>query len=129
MIETILDVIKTFLLANITGESKYYLTLLGSFTGYIFSQQKNFNGSIDFLKKYFPGKGETFYIRLDFPIVVILGSIIGQIVFSPSSPIQALSAGFGWVGAMNTIMSKASDSKELISVERSKIDSKSVNDG
>jgi hypothetical protein len=82
----------------------YLTTLFGATAMYVFALNKGFQGSVPFLKGFFPGRSETFYNRVDFFIVILAGSIIGTISFSPSSSLQALAAGFGWVGAMNVLM-------------------------
>ena len=74
----------------------YLTTLFGSAAMYIFSLNKGFEGSTKFLKKFFPGKSQVFYDRLDFFIVVLAGSMIGTIFFNPDSTLEALAAGFGW---------------------------------
>jgi hypothetical protein len=71
---------------------------------YVFSLQKGFKGAGTFLRKFFPGKSDIFYDRMDFCLVVMFGSIIGTIFFSPQSSFAALAAGFGWVGAVNTLL-------------------------
>ncbi|MDX6496970.1 MAG: hypothetical protein QOG23_230 [Blastocatellia bacterium] len=83
----------------------YVITLFGAFCMYVFSLTRGFQGAISFLKKFFPGHSEVFYDRLDFFVVILAGSIIGTIFFSPNSALQALAAGFGWVGAVNVLLS------------------------
>jgi hypothetical protein len=83
----------------------YLITLFGSVAMYVFSLNRGFEGAIAFLKKFFPGHPDVFYDRLDFFVVVLAGSIIGTIFFSPSNALQALAAGFGWVGAINILLS------------------------
>lgn len=83
----------------------YLVTLFGSTAMYVFTQsKKGFVGAKHFLKKMFPDRSEAFYFRTDFLLVVIFGSAIGFIVFSPHESLEALAAGFGWVGAMNTLL-------------------------
>ncbi len=82
----------------------YAVTLFGSMAMYVFSLNKGFNGAGDFLRRFFPGKSDVFYDRLDFVLVVVFGSIIGSIFFSPQTAFGALAAGFGWVGAANTLL-------------------------
>lgn len=86
----------------------YITTLFGATAMYVFSLNRGFQGAIDFLKRFFPNRPESFYARVDFFVVILAGSIIGFILFSPSTTIQALCAGLGWVGAMNTIVNKPS---------------------
>lgn len=83
----------------------YVTTLFGSTAMYVFSLNKGFHGSVDFLRKMFPEHSEVFYDRIDFFIVIFAGSVIGTIFFSPTNTLQALAAGFGWVGAINVLLS------------------------
>jgi hypothetical protein len=84
----------------------YIITMFGTTAMYVFSLHKGFQGAMDFLKRCFPDHTPSFYARLDFFLVIVLGSIIGFILFSPATAIQSLCAGLGWVGAMNTVVSK-----------------------
>ena len=85
---------------------RYLITLFGAVTVQIFALFKNFNGSIRFLRQFFPNRSETFYNRVNFCICTIVGSIIGFIFFSPQSHIGALVAGFGWQGAITAMMNR-----------------------
>jgi hypothetical protein len=85
--------------------SFFLITLFGATAMYVFSLQKGFKGAGLFLRRFFPGKSEIFYDRMDFLLVVMFGSVIGTIFFWPGSAIAALAAGFGWVGATNTLLS------------------------
>ncbi len=82
----------------------YGLTFFATAVMYMFSLHKGFKGATEFLYKVFPDKRNVFYARVDFILVIIIGSVIGYIVFSPNTPIQSLAAGFGWIGAMNTLV-------------------------
>jgi len=81
----------------------FALTLCGSICLYLFSLQKGFVGSTPALKRLFPGKRDEVYARLDFLVVVFLGSIIGTVFFGPTTPVQALAAGFSWISAVNIL--------------------------
>ena len=82
----------------------FTITLFGAVAMYVFSLKKGMEGAIPFLKKFFPGKSQVFYDRTDFFLVSIAGSVIGTIFFAPASTMEALAAGFGWVGAVNVLM-------------------------
>jgi len=84
----------------------YLVTLFGASAMYVFSLNKGFEGSLAFLKRVAPGKTQVFYDRVDFVIVIFAGSVIGTIFFSPVSTLEALAAGFGWVGAINILLNK-----------------------
>jgi hypothetical protein len=85
----------------------YYLgTVLGVAATHIFSMRRGFEGSVPFLKRFFPGHGDVFYRRLDFLLVVLFGSLIGTIFFAPSNMVEGFAAGVGWDGAFNTVMNQ-----------------------
>lgn len=95
---------------------RYMVTLLGSFSMYLFSSAKGFEGSVPMLKKLFPNKRKVFYDRIDFLLVVLIGSAVGTIFFHPNDSLQALAAGFGWVGAMNVML------KPIEKIEQSRVE-------
>jgi len=82
----------------------YVTTLFGAIAMYVFALNKGFEGAVPFLKRVFPDRSQVFYDRMDFFVTSVAGSIVGTICFSPQSTLQALAAGFGWVGAMNVLM-------------------------
>src|SRR5664279_1997530 len=84
----------------------YLMTVFGAFAMHVFQQYKGFTGSIGFLKAALPGRTPVFYVRLDLCVVVLFGSVIGYVVFSPDAPLPALAAGFGWTGAMQSLIVK-----------------------
>lgn len=84
----------------------YLVTLLGATSTYIFSLNKGFEGATRFLRRMFPGRLKVFYDRLDFFLVIFVGSGLGFILFSPTTNPQALMAGLGWVSTVNVLLSK-----------------------
>jgi hypothetical protein len=84
----------------------YVTTLFGASAMYVFSLFRGFAGSVPALKKLFPAHTDVFYDRWDFVILVLTGSIVGTIFFHPQDTLQALSAGFGWTGAINVLVSQ-----------------------
>ncbi|EJG1632298.1 hypothetical protein BT049_RS03370 [Vibrio parahaemolyticus] len=93
---------------------RYMITLLGSFSMYLFSSAKGFEGSIPMLKRLFPRRKKVFYDRVDFLLVVFIGSAVGTIFFHPQDSLQALAAGFGWVGAMNIMLKPIEQNQEQV---------------
>ena len=98
------------LLANIGLDVKtlglYIVTLFGSLSMYVFSLNKGLPVATPVIKKLFRNRSESFYDWSDLLVVVVFGSIIGSIVFHPQSALPALAAGFGWVGAVSTLVSQ-----------------------
>lgn len=73
---------------------------------YVFSLNKGLPVATPVIKRLFRDKSEAFYDWSDLLVVVVFGSIIGSIVFHPQSALPALAAGFGWVGAVSTLVSQ-----------------------
>ena len=94
------------------------MTALGCMTAYIFCEQKQVKGSRDFLEGFFPGHTPVFYLRCDFALSVIVGTIIGVALYSPNTVYQAVAAGRGWKAAFNIVSSqrRGHDSKAEASV-------------
>lgn len=99
-----MEQILTFVIAYYFEIALVLTTALGAAGMYVFSDFKGFENSKSFLKRQFPGKKNVFYNRSDFLLMVIVGTVIGSICFSPASYLEALAAGFGWTGAMNVLM-------------------------
>ena len=92
---------------------RYLITFLGAVAVQIFTLfNKNFNGSIVFLKQFFPDRSNTFYTRVNFCICTFIGSIIGFTFFNPQSCTEALASGFGWQGAMTVMMNRGRKASE-----------------
>jgi hypothetical protein len=83
----------------------YFFTMCGATALYLFSLTKGFRGSTPVLRRLLPSRSDVFYDRVDFVVVIVLGSVIGTVFFVPSNATQALSAGFGWIAAVNVLSS------------------------
>jgi len=82
----------------------YSVTFFGAVVIYIFSLNPKSTSTLRFLKQFFPNKTEQFYIWLDFVIVIFTGTILVTIILSPQDPKAALSAGLGFMGALNSLV-------------------------
>jgi hypothetical protein len=81
----------------------YFTAVLGSLLTYLFAAAKGLDSTVPRLKQLLPGKSDLFYARLDFCLIVFLGSAVGLIFFNPQGHINALAAGCGWVGALSVL--------------------------
>lgn len=100
-----LELLSGDLLAWLAPLLTYLVTLLGAVVMYLFSFAKGFTGSVDVLQRLFPHRQLVFYHRVDFVLSVFLGAAVGAILFAPTTPAQALTAGLGWVSAVNVLLS------------------------
>jgi len=64
-----------------------------------------------FLENFFPKKSETFYFRLNFLLVPIIGAFLGVIFFEPSNLKVSISAGLCWNTTLIAFLGKASQDK------------------
>lgn len=90
----------------------YLIALLGATSTYVFSLNKGFEGATRFLRRMFPGRSKVFYDRLDFFLVIFVGSGLGFILFGPTTNTQALMAGLGWVSTVNVLLSRIARTEE-----------------
>lgn len=104
---------------NFASLRLFLCTMCGALALYLFSLTKGFQGSVPVLKKLLPGHEDVFYNRIDFVIVIVLGSIIGTLFFVPSNPPQALAAGFGWVSGVNILTAPDSAKKQVLITKES----------
>lgn len=81
------------------------LTSLGCVTAFVYCEHKGFEKSQNFFRQMLPGKSDTFYFRSDFIISAILGTVIGIVIYSPTTEYQALAAGLGWTAAFSIVKS------------------------
>jgi len=84
------------------------LTLLGCVSSYIYTEQKGIKNSAKFLEKFFPNRPSVFYFRLNFFLSVVIGTCIGEVMFFPSRPHQAIAAGIGWMAAFTILTTEKS---------------------
>ena len=84
---------------------------MGSLCAHILSlYTKDFKGTTPFFKKIFPGKTSTFYFRLDFIVLPIIGTILAIALLEPSNIKTAIFSGLSWSGAiMAFVKNKAND--------------------
>ena len=82
----------------------YFIAMLGAMLMYLFASSRGLESTVPRLRQLLPGKSDTFYYRMDFCLVILIGSAVGYIFFEPKQSIQALAAGCGWVGALNVLL-------------------------
>lgn len=83
----------------------FFITWVGAICGHILSlYAPNFYGTKPFLRQMFPEKSDTFYFRLDFLILPIIGAAIAFNLIEPTSIKASLFSGLSWSGSLGTIL-------------------------
>jgi hypothetical protein len=82
----------------------YGASLLGAVLMYFFADRNGLEGTVPKLRLLLPGRSDTYYFRLDFVLLILVGPVVGLICFAPTNPFQALASGCGWVGALNVLL-------------------------
>lgn len=52
----------------------------------------------------FPNKKETFYVRIDFILLPIIGAVLSMVLLEPTNIKSALFAGLSWSGALMAVL-------------------------
>ncbi len=94
--------------------SVFFKTWLGALCAHILSlYSEEFKGTIPFLKKIFPNKSKTFYFRLDFLVLPLIGALLAYVLLDPISLKSSIFAGLSWSGTLIAVLKK-SDNKIAI---------------
>lgn len=82
-----------------------FLAWFGAICGHILSlYSDDFKGCQPFLRKMFPDKRDTFYIRLDFILLPIIGAVLSMVLLEPSNLKSAIFAGLSWSGSLMALL-------------------------
>lgn len=83
----------------------YLVSWFGAICGHILSlYSSGFEGCQPFLKKMFPGKKDTFYVRIDFMLLPIIGTILSIVLLDPDNVESALFSGLSWSGTLMALL-------------------------
>lgn len=65
---------------------------------------KGFKGTIPFLKQFFPSWKEERCFRVNFVLIIIIGTFFGYLMSSPKSPVACIIAGLTWTGSIQALL-------------------------
>lgn len=65
---------------------------------------KGFKGTIPFLKQFFPGKSKKCYFRVNFFLIIIIGTFFGYLLSKPETTTACIFAGLTWTGSIQAIL-------------------------
>ncbi|MEB3800748.1 hypothetical protein INQ45_06595 [Flavobacterium columnare] len=96
----------TELISNILG-NVFFQTWLGAVCAHLLSLYSDeFKGTIPFVKKLIPNKSETFYFRIDFLILPLIGALLAYVLLDPASLKASIFAGLSWSGTLIAMLKK-----------------------
>lgn len=83
----------------------YLLSWFGAICGHMLSLYSNeFKGCQPFLRKMFPNKKDTFYVRIDFILLPIIGTVLSITLLEPTNIKSAVFAGLSWSGTLVALL-------------------------
>lgn len=96
----------TEIVSNII-ESIFFQTWLGALCAHLLSLYSDeFKGTIPFVKKLIPNKSETYYFRVDFLILPLIGALLAYVLLDPTSLKASIFAGLSWSGTLIAMLKK-----------------------
>lgn len=83
----------------------YILSWFGAICGHMLSLYSDeFKGCQPFLRKMFPNKKDTFYVRMDFILLPIIGTVLSITLLEPTNIKSAVFAGLSWSGTLVALL-------------------------
>lgn len=91
---------------NIIGHI-FFQTWLGAVCAHLLSlYSDDFKGTIPFVKKLLPNKSKTFYFRIDFIILPLIGALLAFVLLDPNSLKASIFAGLSWSGTLIAMLKR-----------------------
>lgn len=84
------------------------VAITAAFAAMLSYTPKGFKGTIPFLKQCFPGKSKECYFRINFILIVIIGTFFGYLLSQPKTPIACIIAGLTWTGSIQAVLHTSS---------------------
>lgn len=84
-----------------------FQTWLGAVCAHLLSlYSDDFKGTIPFVKKLLPKKSDTFYFRIDFLILPVIGALLAYVLLEPTSLKTSIFAGLSWSGTLIAMLKR-----------------------
>lgn len=107
-------IISNFIVEN-SNIALFILTYMGAVCGHIFMfGNPDFRRITMFLKSLIPEKSDSFYTRLEFVILPLMGSILIFFIITPSQSKEAILTGLTWSLVITSLMKQQVKSYEEI---------------
>lgn len=80
------------------------IAFTAAFAAMLSYSPKGFKGTIPFLKQCFPGLSKECYFRINFFLIVVIGTFFGYLLSQPKTPTACIFAGLTWTGSIQAIL-------------------------
>jgi hypothetical protein len=111
---------------NIHQQPFFWTVMMASLLGWVLGMVKGFEGSKDWLSKYWPSSPKPLLFAIDFLIFVVFGAYIGVGLYQPANFTAALGAGLAWPVGLGALVSKTGDSSKS---SNATVNQKTIEDG
>ena len=81
----------------------FFITLVGASITQLLSLKMGTVGALPFLKMWWPDKRETWYLRANCVLLVLIGATMSFIILEPNSMKTSLCAGLTWCGTLQSL--------------------------
>lgn len=81
----------------------FFITLIGAAITQLLSLKMGTVGALPFLKMWCPNKGDTWYLRANCILLVLIGATMSFIILEPNSMKTSLCAGLTWCGTLQSL--------------------------
>ena len=65
---------------------------------------KGFSGTISFLQQFFPYRKSQWYFRVNFFLIIIIGTFFGYLLSKPQTPEACIFVGLTWTTSIQAIL-------------------------
>jgi len=91
----------------------FFQTWLGAVCAHLLSlYSDDFKGTVPFIKKLVPARSETFYYRIDFLILPVIGALLAYVLLDPTNLKTSIFAGLSWSGTLIALLKRNSNQIE-----------------
>jgi hypothetical protein len=99
---------------NIHKQPFFWTVMVASLLGWVLGMVKGFDGSKDWLTKYWSAAPKPCLFGIDLLIFVIVGAYVGTGLYQPATFTAALGAGLSWPVALGALVSKTADPNKQV---------------
>lgn len=88
------------------------VAITAAFAAMLSFSPKGFKGTIPFLRQFFPGWKNEYYFRVNFFLIIGIGTFFGYLLSNPETNEACVIAGLTWTGSIQAILHSVSKQEE-----------------